>query len=77
MSKDLKLNSIQWADFTLSQVFPFIMRGKRLIERNRKKGNIPYYSASKENNGLTDIIENPLFIEKDKLIISTFCNCFL
>ena len=76
MSKDLKLNSIQWADFTLSQVFPFIMRGKRLIERNRKKGNIPYYSASKENNGLTDIIENPLFIEKDKLIISTFCNCF-
>ena len=71
MSKDLKLNSIQWADFTLSQVFPFIMRGKRLIERNRKKGNIPYYSASKENNGLTDIIENPLFIEKDKLIIST------
>lgn len=51
------------------------MRGKRLIERNRK-GNIPYYQASKENNGLTDIIENSLFIEKDKLIISTFCNCF-
>ena len=76
MNRDLKLNSVKWAEFTLNKVFPFIMRGKRLIERDRIKGNIPYYSASKENNGLTDMIENPLFIEKDKLIISTFCNCF-
>lgn len=70
------LNDIKWTEFTLNKVFPFIMRGKRLIERDRIKGNIPYYSASKENNGLTDMIENPLFIERDKLIISTFCNCF-
>lgn len=73
---NLNLNSVQWSEFTLNKIFPFIMRGKRLIARDRIKGNIPYYSASKENNGLTDMIKNPLFIEKNKLIISTFCNCF-
>ncbi|EKT7739865.1 TPA: restriction endonuclease subunit S [Campylobacter coli] len=75
-NENLKLESIRWKEFKLEQVFTEIKRGKRLIEKDRKKGNIPYYSASKENNGLTDLIANPLFIEKDKIIITTFCDCY-
>ncbi|MGX3045703.1 restriction endonuclease subunit S [Helicobacter sp. T3_23-1056] len=70
------INTIQWKEFVLGEIFTTIKRGKRLIERDRIKGNIPYYSASKENNGLTDMIANPLFIESDKLIISTFCDAY-
>ena len=40
------------------------------------KGNVPYYSASASNNGLTDLIQNPLFIEKDCIIITTFCDSY-
>ncbi|MBK1971660.1 restriction endonuclease subunit S [Campylobacter sp. TTU_617] len=72
----LKLENIEWKEFTLEQIFSEIKRGKRLIEKDRIKGNIPYYSASKENNGLTDLISNPLFVEKDKIIITTFCDCY-
>lgn len=74
--ENLKLEDIEWREFTLEQIFSEIKRGKRLIEKDRIKGNIPYYSASKENNGLTDLISNPLFVEKDKIIITTFCDCY-
>lgn len=74
--ESLELENVEWKEFKISEVFDFVMRGKRLIERDRKQGKIPYYSASKENNGLTDMISNPLFIEEDKLIISTFCSCY-
>lgn len=74
--ENLKLENIKWKEFTLEQIFSEIKRGKRLIEKDRIKGNIPYYSASKENNGLTDLISNPLFVEKDKIIITTFCDCY-
>ncbi len=67
---------MRWGEFVVGEIFDFAMRGKRLIERDRVKGNIPYYSASKESNGLTDMIANPLFIAKNKLIISTFCDCY-
>ncbi|PZT47510.1 hypothetical protein B6S12_08730 [Helicobacter valdiviensis] len=70
------LASVEWREFKLEQIFTEIKRGKRLIEKDRKKGNIPYYSASKENNGLTDLIANPLFIERDKIIVTTFCDCY-
>ncbi|WP_158656989.1 restriction endonuclease subunit S [Helicobacter aurati] len=74
MNKNLE--SMRWGEFVVGEIFDFAMRGKRLIERDRVKGNIPYYSASKESNGLTDMIANPLFIAKNKLIISTFCDCY-
>ncbi|CBG39777.1 restriction endonuclease subunit S [Helicobacter mustelae] len=73
---ELGLESVQWGEFVVGEIFDFVIRGKRLIERDRIKGNIPYYSASKEGNGLTDMIANPLFIAKNKLIISTFCDCY-
>lgn len=75
MSSFMDLNSIQWAEFTIGKIFQ-VSRGKRLIEKDRIKGNVPYYSASASNNGLTDLIQNPLFIEKDCIIITTFCDSY-
>lgn len=51
-------------------------RGKRQKSEDRINGEIHYYSASKENNGLTDKIQNPLFVDKNKLIFSTFGDSF-
>lgn len=68
-------NSIAWKKFKISEIFD-IKRGKRLKEEDREKGSIRYFSASQNNNGLTDSISNPLFIEKDALIYTTFGDCF-
>ena len=69
------LESLEWRDSRIGDIF-VLTRGKRHIEIDRKKGKIPYYSASSINNGLTDTISNPLFTTKDKLIISTFCDAY-
>lgn len=69
------LDSSGWQEFRLNKLF-FMKRGKRLIKSDRKAGDIPYYSASNTNNGLTDRISNPLFIESDKIIISTFGDAY-
>lgn len=71
----LKLTDVEWDSFKLKELFS-VKRGKRHIEKNRIKGEIPYYSASSANNGVTDFISNPLFIDCDKLIVSTFCDSF-
>lgn len=71
----ISLNLETWKEFKIDEVFE-IIRGKRLIETDRIRGDIPYYSASDYNNGLTDKIDNPLFIEKDALIYTTFGRCF-
>jgi putative type II site-specific deoxyribonuclease len=64
-----------WKEFQIKEIFK-ITRGKRLIEADRLIGDIPYYSASEYNNGITDFISNPLFTEKKSLIYSTFGNCY-
>ena len=74
MSK-LTLDSVEWGRFRIKDVFE-VKRGKRHIEKNRKIGEIPYYSASSLNNGVTDFISNPLFIDRNKLLVSTFCDAF-
>lgn len=74
MSK-LTLDSVEWGRFRIKDVFE-VKRGKRHIEKNRKIGEIPYYSASSSNNGVTDFISNPLFIDRNKLLVSTFCDAF-
>lgn len=67
----------KWKEFEISQIFNKIQRGKRHISSNRKLGNIPYYSASIDNNGLTDFISNPLFLIKENSIIySTFGDAY-
>jgi len=73
---EMSLKSREWNEFFLEEVFSNIKRGKRLIEKNRIKGKLPYYSASSTKNGLTDFISNPLFIERDKVIVTTFCDAY-
>ena len=64
-----------WKYFKIGEVFE-IKRGKRNKSSDRIKGDIEYYSASKINNALTDKILNPLFIDKNKIIFTTFGDCF-
>ncbi len=72
-----KINTTKWKEFIIEDLFKNNMkRGMRLIEVDRTKGDCCYYSASNKNNGLTDMIGNPLFIEKDAIIYSTFGDCF-
>ncbi|MGL5575978.1 restriction endonuclease subunit S [Cetobacterium sp.] len=67
-----KLNDKEWKEFKIYDLFSH-QRGKRQVESNRKKGNIPYFSASQNNNGLTDFISNPIFqIDRNAIIYSTF-----
>jgi hypothetical protein len=70
-----ELNINDWKDFIIGKLFK-IKRGKRLIEEDRESGDVFYFSASQDNNGLTDKIANPLFIESDSLIYSTFGDCY-
>ncbi len=72
----MSLKNREWKEFFIDEVFLSIHRGKRLIEKNRKNGDLPYYSASSSNNGLTDFIDNPLFVENRKIIITTFCDAY-
>lgn len=72
------MNNIEkWKEFKIGDKNLFkIIRGKRLIEEDREPGNIRYFSASQDNNGMTDSISNPLFTEKDSLIYTTFGDCY-
>lgn len=67
----MKTENVTYKTFVLGNLFK-IRRGKRLIEQDRIKGDLPYFSASIINNGLTDFIKNPLFIEKNRILVSTF-----
>ena len=70
------LEKKKWMSFKIYDIFSY-QRGKRQIEANRKKGNIPYYSASQIYIGLTDFISNPTFmIETNAIIYSTFGDAY-
>jgi type I restriction-modification system DNA methylase subunit len=69
------LSSREWKSLGYEELFK-ISRGKRLTEISRIKGNIPYYSASAFNNGLTDNINNPLFLETSAIIYTTFGDAY-
>lgn len=71
-----KLEEKLWMEFRIYDIFSH-KRGKRQTESSRRKGDIPYYSASQNNNGLTDFISNPTFIIKTNAIIySTFGDAY-
>ncbi len=71
----IAIDTSNWKKFVIGRLFK-VSRGKRLVEEDREKGNVFYFSASQANNGLTDKISNPLFMEKDSLIYTTFGDCF-
>ena len=70
-----EINTGNWQEFQIGKLFQ-VSRGRRFIVGKHKEGNIPYYSASLENNGITDYISNPLFIDKNAIIVTTFCDAF-
>lgn len=70
------LDKKNWQKFQYTYLFEEISRGMRLIETDRQDGEILYFSASDSNNWLTDSISNPLFVDKDALIYTTFWSCF-
>ena len=76
--KYAKIDTNTWKEFNFvsKDLWTKIKHGERLIEADRIKGETPYYSASEYNNSLTDTIENPLFIEKDCIVYSTFGTAF-
>lgn len=76
VSYDIDLMSRPWKYFKYNDVFSYIGRGKRLIEDKRIPGDVLYFSASKFNNGCTDSIANPLFVEFDALIYTTFGDAY-
>ena len=70
--KTFSLNTDKWKPFLLISIFDNISRGKRLTKADRIKGDVLYFSASDFNNGWTDSISNPLFIESNAIIYTTF-----
>lgn len=70
-----EINTGNWQEFQIGKLFQ-VSRGRRFVVGKHKEGNIPYYSASLENNGITDYISNPLFIDKNAIIVTTFCDAF-
>ena len=72
----MQLDDKKWKEFEIYDIFNHI-RGKRQIAENRKKGTIPYYSASKHQNGLTDLISNPAFtVNTNAIIYTTFGDAY-
>lgn len=51
------LENKEWKEFSVKKLFE-IDRGKRLISRNRIKGNIPLVTAGFNNEGVAEFIEN-------------------
>ncbi|NLA25226.1 MAG: hypothetical protein GX879_09705 [Bacteroidales bacterium] len=71
----MDLNNQKWSEYKIGSIFK-VSRGRRLIEKDRIPGTIQYYSASATNNGLTDFISNPLFIEINCIIVTTFLDAY-
>ncbi|MDO4563708.1 MAG: restriction endonuclease subunit S [Clostridia bacterium] len=62
------LDSLQWREFFLTDIFSEIRRGKRLKREHHKKGTAPYVSSSALSNGVDNFVAN-----KDSVRI--FENC--
>lgn len=73
--KKISLRDRRWKKFYYDDIFN-IGRGQRLIDEDREKGKIPYFSASETNNGCTDFISNPLFTKRNAILYSTFGDAY-
>ncbi|HAR6840853.1 TPA: hypothetical protein I2K38_000638 [Staphylococcus aureus] len=71
----MKIDTTNWKSFVLKDLFS-ISKGQRQKSVDRISGDIPYYSASEFNNGMTDSISNPTFLKKDAVICTTFGDAF-
>jgi hypothetical protein len=62
------VESKEWQEFFLTDVFPIIQRGKRLTKGNQIFGDMPYVSSTASNNGIDNYIGN-------KGNVRIFSNC--
>lgn len=71
----MMIDTSTWKSFIISDLLT-VSRGQRHVVSNHEKGDLPYYSASLDNNGVTDYISNPLFVDNDALVVTTFGDAF-
>jgi len=55
---EFNLESIEWKELYLDNIFNLIQRGRRLTKRDQFEGDIPYISSTGLNNGLDNFIGN-------------------
>lgn len=54
----MELTNREWKEFSLTDIFANIQRGKRLKKDDHIEGNIPYASSTALNNGIDGFIGN-------------------
>ncbi|MBL8091207.1 MAG: restriction endonuclease subunit S [Anaerolineales bacterium] len=54
----MELSNKEWKEFSLTEIFDSIQRGKRLKKDDHIEGNIPYASSTALNNGIDGFIGN-------------------
>lgn len=73
----LSLNSVEWKEFIIGDIFDTDIRGKRLKAADRESGNIPLITAGENNNGISSFINNPNHKEYSSAItLDMFANVF-
>ena len=53
-----ELSDVKWKEFSLTEIFPIIKRGKRLKKSDHLSGAIPYVSSTATSNGVDGFIGN-------------------
>ncbi len=56
----MELTNKEWKEFSLTEIFNAIQRGKRLKKDDHIEGNIPYVSSTASNNGIDGFVGNKI-----------------
>ncbi|MGE4346907.1 MAG: restriction endonuclease subunit S [Flavobacteriaceae bacterium] len=64
----MELTNREWKEFSLTEIFTEIQRGKRLKKDDHIQGNLPYVSSTASNNGVDGFVGN-------KIRVRIFENC--
>lgn len=72
------LNTLQWREFKIGELFNNIRQGARLKQADHIKGNLPFVMAGTENMGISGFIgnENARKFKANALTIDIFGNVF-
>lgn len=71
------LESVEWDNFTLSQIFNRIEQGRRLKKDDQILGEIPFVMAGVTNTGVVNYISNPVAsFPANSITVDIFGNAF-
>ena len=81
LHKKNKLDTSQWREFKINDIFYPIEKGERLVVIDRIDGETPLLTASSVNNGISSFISSDVFgnkkkLFKNKITVDMFCNVF-